>query len=567
MRYARGRMPRRTTRPIALSIAALAGVELVAAVGLVALEARLADGAWASAALALCDLTVVVAFVLRVLLRLHQGLAALALPRRVATLVAALVAALFVSVRLAAVVVLIHDVFAMAGWFRRVRPAERALLGVGHRPARSLVLSFISLIGVGTVLLSFPAAWASEPVPLVDALFTAVSAVCVTGLTTVDTAVVWSTFGKGVIAALIQLGGLGIMAVAAAMTMGLGRGLGVRDRALVEGALAEADAVEIKALLKSLVLSTLAIEALGALALFARFSEMMPARQAVAYSLFHAVSAFCNAGFSLYSDNLVRFADDPLVNGIVAGLITCGGLGFGVLVALTRWVRTGGRQALPEHAKLVLMSSAALVWVGGLFYFFFEYDHSLASLDLGGKTLGALFQSVTARTAGFNTVPLDALHPLTTLLLIGLMFIGASPGSCGGGIKTTTAAVVALAVRAYILERGDVELYGRRLPDVTVLRALALTGGAVVSFTLALGLLLVTESQPFLSLAFETASALGTVGLTLGVTPNLTISGRLIVAALMFVGRVGALTAVAAMASRQSAPARIRLPLGKILLG
>ncbi|MEK7703729.1 MAG: potassium transporter TrkG [Myxococcota bacterium] len=473
----------------------------------------------------------------------------------------------FGSVRLAAALALLVDLIALVRWVRRDRPGQRVLVDVGHRPARALVLSFTGLIGVGTVLLALPASSSGDAIAWIDAFFTAVSATCVTGLTTVDTATAWSPFGLGVILGLIQLGGLGIMAVSAAMTLAFGRHLGLQQDAVMRGTFDESDAEELRALLRTLVGSTVAIEAGGAALLFLRFGRELPFGEALLASTFHSISAFCNAGFALYSDNLVRFGADPLVSGTVMVLITLGGLGFGVLVTLGRYVRSRGRQRLTAHAKVVLVTSAALVWVGGIAYFFFEYDRSLAHLGLGGKALAALFQSVTARTAGFNSVPLDLAHPVTILVLIALMIVGASPGSTGGGIKTTTFALVILAARAYLRDRADVEVFGRRIPSSLVMRALAVCGGATLAYFLGLAVLLTTEAQQFAPLMFETASALGTVGLSLGVTPKLTVIGRLVVAGLMFAGRVGPLTIASAAAARRGITARVVLPEGKVLIG
>ncbi len=542
--------------------------EAAAAVAMLAIETTRAGWApWMQHALGLTNVVVLAAFGLRVL---AASLAARKLPREPGTLaaIAAVLVFLFVSVRVAAAVALLHDVVKLLRWIFGERPGERLLVDIGSRPAGSLVLSFAGLIAVGTFMLFLPAASAGEPVRLIDSFFTAVSATCVTGLITVDTATAWSPFGKLVILVLIQLGGLGIMALSAFMALAFGRALGAKRHRLLHGALDEPDAEELRALVKGVVLWTLSIEGVGAAVLFARFWASMPAGKALQYAVFHAVSAFCNAGFSLFSDSLMGYATDPWVCGTVAGLVVLGGLGFGVLVGLGRLVRAPKTARLTMHTKLVLLTTLILLWSGALLYFFFEYTRSLANLSLGDKVLAAIFQSAMARTAGFNSVPFDIhlIHPVTILVLIVLMFIGAAPGSTGGGIKVTTFAVIMLAARSLVAEREDVEVFGRRLPRQLILRALALTGGAVVGLLLGFGALLVTEQASFPALAFEAASALGTVGLSLGVTPTLSVWGRLIIAALMFAGRVGPLTALSA-ATRRSQQARITLPEGRVLVG
>lgn len=558
--------PRDTGSRLRRLSAFLAWAELGAAVLMVSLEAAMASATrWMVLVLAIANILVLAAFSLRVIV---GGLAREGGRPRLASIAATVAVVVFtlVSLRIAAGVALLHDGLLALRWARGSRPTAKVLVGVGHRPARVLVLSFLALIALGTLLLSLPAASAGKSTAAVDALFTAVSATCVTGLATLDTATHWSPFGQGVIFVLFQLGGLGIMVISAAMTLAVGGAIGLRTGVALQSAFDENNAEELKVLLKSLVLWTLGIESVGAIVLALRFSADMPVPDAIWSAAFHAVSAFCNAGFSLYSNSLESYVSSPIVNGVMIGLIVFGGLGFGVLVALARLAR-GSLYRLPMHVKLVLVTSALLMWVGAFFYFFFEYDRSLAHLSLPGKLLAALFQSVTTRTAGFNSVPLGELHPVTVVVMIVLMFIGAAPGSTGGGIKVTTLALVFLAARAYLLERNAVEAFGRTVPDSQVLRALALAGGAAVSFVLGFATLLALEPAGFMDLAFETVSALGTVGLTLGVTPELSSAGRLVVCVLMFAGRVGPLTAVAAASTQRRGRSGITLPEGKVLVG
>ena len=486
-------------------------------------------------------------------------------PRVIVTLAAAALSGL-VSIRLAAGVALLHECWRAWRFVASSRP-DALLAPVGRRPAEVLVISFAALIAVGTFVLFLPAAArAGQSVRLIDAFFTAVSATCVTGLTTLDGAVTWSTFGLFAIALLIQLGGLGIMTVAAFTTIAVGRGLTLRQGALLQNAFDVPDAAEMRMLIKAVVVWTLTIESLGASILLLRFGAQMPFERAAAYALFHAVSAFCNAGFALYSDSLVRFVSDPVVNITMGALIILGGFGFGVLVALVRVALAPGRRRLPVHAKLVLVSSLLLTWLGALVYFFLEYDCSLSHLGLGEKIMAAVFQSISLRTAGFNTVPIEGVHQATLLFMTGLMFVGASPGSTGGGIKTTTFAVLVLALRALLAEKCDLEVFDRRVPQAVVFRAFALTSGAVLVLFAGVMSLLITEKLSPHVLMFEAVSALGTVGLTLGATSKLSVAGRLVVCVLMFVGRLGPLTVLAA-AGRSGSSARYSLPEERILVG
>jgi trk system potassium uptake protein len=553
--------------PIRRVKAILVWLEALAAFGWIMAEAGLARGAsWLPAVLIASAGVVVLFFGLRMAARTSRGWRQLTEPSTLMTLVAVFLSSLL-WLRVAAAIAVLHGLIEIYLWLKRERPGRRILVDVGYRPARALVSSFATLIGVGTILLSFPASWAAAPVSVVDALFTATSASCVTGLTTVDTATLWSPFGKAVILVLIQLGGLGIMAIAAAATLFLGRTMGIEEVAVVRGAFDEADAEELETLLRGLVVSTLAIEAIGSIILAVRFATEMPLGEALIYGVFHSISAFCNAGFALFSGNLVQYAADPTVSITVMVLIILGGFGFGVLVALFRAARISGHYRLPVHAKVVIATSAILIWVGALIFFFFEYDRSLAHLSLPGKVLASVFQSVTPRTAGYNTVAMGDLHPVTVLVLIALMFIGASPGSTGGGAKTSTVAVVFLAIRAYLTDRQDVEVFGRRLSSDNVMRALALLGGYTMTYVVGVGLLLTTETAEFHRVAFEAASALGTVGLSMDLTPTLSTAGKLIAVSLMFVGRVGPLTAAAAAAARGSLSAGIRYPEGRVLVG
>lgn len=510
--------------------------------------------------------TVLAAFAARIGLKLLRSWRRILVTRHFIACVVVLLALPF-SLRLAALFAVIHECADGIRWYQREKPGGRVLVNIHHRPARSLVFSFLGLIGVGTLLLSFPVAASGQAVPLVDALFTAVSAACVTGLITVDTATAWSPFGQGVILVLVQLGGLGIMVISSVMALALGHRLSRQRDAAVRSVFDEPSAEELKYLLRDVAVWTLGIELAGAALLFSRFVFLMPWDEAMVSAGFHAVSAFCNAGFSLYSGSLVRFDEDWVVNLIVMVLVVLGGIGFGVLMGLRRGLLERSQRGLSIHVRLVLLVSLGLIGGAAFLYFFFEYDHSLAHLSFSGKILASFFHSVSARTAGFNTVPLGEMHGATSLVMMILMLIGASPGSTGGGVKTTTILVVFLAVRAFLSDRPQPEILGRRIPDALVLRATALMGTASAVYVVGLVWLLRVEGGEFLPLAFETASALGTSGLSLGVTPTLSVPGKLVVACLMFAGRLGPLTLVAAMSRRDGKSSSVRLPEGKVMIG
>ncbi|GAB4376207.1 MAG: hypothetical protein Kow0062_16170 [Acidobacteriota bacterium] len=436
-----------------------------------------------------------------------------------------------------------------------------------ERPAQLVLVSFALLIAAGTVALGFPAAAASgRPLHPTDALFTATSASCVTGLIVLDTPHDFTTFGHVVILLLIQLGGLNIMALSTFAVMVFGRRRGVR----AAGALGELldlpvgrSAFRVAAFL---VLSTLAIETIGAAVLAQRFHAAGLAWGEAAWrGAFHAVSAFCNAGFSLQSDSLVMFASDPVALVTTGMLIVLGGLGFAVLAAA--WYRLTGRRhhAFSLQVRLVLAVTAVLIVGGTAAWLLLEWNASLAGMPASDRLLNALFASITLRTAGFNTLDMTAVRPVTILLMLGLMFVGASPGGTGGGIKTTTVAVLLGAIPALARNQPRVTIFRRHVPLETVFRCTAIAVVAALILGVGTALLLATQTGEFAELLFEATSAFGTVGLSLGATARLDIVGKLIVTALMFLGRVGPLT-IALLLARGTAT-RISFPEARIMVG
>jgi trk system potassium uptake protein TrkH len=427
-------------------------------------------------------------------------------------------------------------------------------------PERTLILSFLIIILIGTFLLSLPHAAREQSTSLIDALFTATSAVCVTGLIVVDTGSFYSYFGQTVILILVQLGGLGIMTFSVFFYLLLGRSIGFRDRRIIQDTFSQFPIRNIYVLLKSVFLYTMVIELVGTLFLLVGWRGHFPPMTALYFSLFHAISAFCNAGFCLFPDSFVSFQSNILVNLSITSLIILGGIGF---IVLKEMVESGFRRNPPIrislHSKAVLTTTAALIVLGTLFIFLIERNSSLLKFALGDKILISYFQSVTSRTAGFNTTPMVGLSSATLFMLIILMFIGASPGSCGGGIKTTNLATLFSVVLNRAKGRDRANLFKRTIPHETVARSVSIILASGLAVIIITTLLLITqlgdashtESRSlFLEYLFEAVSAFGTVGLSMGVTTKLDLAGKLIITAMMLLGRLGPLTLAFAMARR-----------------
>ena len=419
------------------------------------------------------------------------------------------------------------------------------------RPERVMALGFLALILLGGVLLSLPcAAQNGRSIGLGNGLFTATSAVCVTGLVAVDTGTTFSLFGQLTLLLLIQIGGLGFMAFATLTMMLLGRKIGLRDRMLLRESM-----------------NTSGMSGL------VRFVPLLGWGKGVYFSIFHAVSAFCNAGFDLFGhfSSLTAFQNEPLVLLTISTLIVLGGTGFAVLGEVTRQ-RFQWRE-LSLHSRLVLGMTGVLLLMGMTFFCLTEWRNpaTLGGISgAGNKLVNALMQSTTMRTAGFNSVDLASMRQSSKLMSIILMFIGASPASTGGGVKTTTVAVLALTVWSVIRGDADVQLAHRRVPPGLIRRALAIVS---ISLAMALGgtmllTLLEGDGQPFLDMMFEAFSAMATVGVSSAGTPNLTAGSKTVLALMMFFGRVGPLTMASALASRQNRNAsKIRYPEEEITIG
>lgn len=443
------------------------------------------------------------------------------------------------------------------------------------RPVQFIVLSFAGTILAGALLLWLPDFTRQVSVSFVDALFTSTSAVCVTGLTVVDTGTGFSLWGQLIIMGLIQVGGLGPIIFSVLIVHFLTGSISLRDREGVLKSVSRHHRTSLAGFLRSIVLITVLIETCGALLLALGFARSYPMGQALYLGVFHSISAFCNAGFSLFPDNLMGYRADALVSLTVASLIVSGGLGFIVIVDLfyavrdRRWLRD-----LSLHSRVVVLTTALLLLGGVLIFLVFEHGNALQGIPWSHQLLIAVFESVTPRTAGFNTVEYGTLTTITLFFTIFLMFVGGSSGSCAGGIKTNTFGALVAMVRARLRGRSQVKLMDRRLPEAVIGRAISLVVLSFLVLNLVAVCLVITEMGQipfqsaqgrFIAILFEATSAFGTVGLSTGITPSLTSTGKLLLAFLMFVGRVGPLTLITLL--RPRVPDKLRFAEEDIQIG
>ncbi len=446
-------------------------------------------------------------------------------------------------------------------------------------PPVLILLSFAAIISAGTILLLLPAAGVGRPLGFIEALFTATSATCVTGLTVIDIGTRLTLFGQLVVLLLIQMGGLGIMTFSTFFALLFARRLSIREREILHQTLSQHPMKDIAALLKTVFLATIVIELVGAGVYWLRFSKDFTPAHAAYVSLFHSVSAFCNAGFSLFSTSFVAYQSDWIVNLNSMVLIVVGGLGFIVVYDVARNLkrrRNGRRMRLSFHSKVVLATTGILIPSGAVLFFLLEWGNSLRHVGWGTRFLISFFQSITARTAGFNTVDIGHLTNAALMLLTILMVIGASPASCGGGIKTTTLAVIAAMAAARFRERDDVNLMNRRIPQGIVSRAVAIavfSGFIITLFTLLLlsielpGASHTATRGSFMEIFFEVISAFGTVGLSTGITSDFSSTGRLLLVVLMYVGRLGPLTIAVALSGARQKKLPYRYAEDHVLIG
>jgi trk system potassium uptake protein len=447
-------------------------------------------------------------------------------------------------------------------------------------PSLYPVIGFLVLILAGAVVLMAIPTTNGSHLAFIDALFMATSATCVTGLAVIDIGTELTLWGQLTLLALIQMGGLGIMTFSTVFILALGHSISFRSRFVMQDIFAHTHRADLHTLLRNVILFTLSFEAVGALLLWYGFSQELEPMTAAYYGLFHAVSAFCNAGLGLFADNLMRYRGDPLVSLTVVILIVAGGIGFMVLHELSglpgnvrKWTVFWNRLSL--HTKMVLNITLWLIAGGTFFFLVSEWSNTLKDLPFATKLLASLFQSVTPRTAGFNTVDIAALNNITLLGMIMLMFIGASPGSTGGGVKTTSMGVLLAMSRARLTGTEHVHAFKRRISDGTINRAYSIFVVSTLIVMLGTAFMLIAEvgNLPeemsrgrFMEYLFETTSAFGTVGLSMGITPGLSAWSKFTLVLVMYTGRLGPL--VVAMAIR---PVRQRgaflYPEEKLMIG
>lgn len=439
------------------------------------------------------------------------------------------------------------------------------------KPAQLVILSFSAVIFLGTFLLMLPvSSKEGQAISFIDALFMSTSATCVTGLATVSLSENFSMFGQVVILILIQIGGLSIMTLYSSMTILLGKSIGMKDRIIMQDLLEVSSLDELFQMIIDIIKYTFFIELWGGIVLTIAFTfEGFEFSKALYYGFFHSISAFCNAGFSLFDTSLESYSTNPLVNFTIITLITAGGLGFIVLKELTAVITTKRKLSrIGMHSKVVLITSFGLTIVGALLFFFGEFLNALDSYSIWDKMQISLFQSVTLRTAGFNTLPFNNLNQYTIYGMTLFMFIGGSPGSTAGGVKTTTLAILIQSIISTLKGDKQVRLLDRTIPGPIVVRAIALTFFSILMTSIFILVMMRMETeQSFLTIFFEVISASGTVGLSLGITSFLTTWGKFVISFVMLIGRIGPLTLILAIGQRADERGKFDYPDGRIMIG
>ncbi|EYD69204.1 potassium uptake protein KtrB [Fusobacterium necrophorum subsp. funduliforme B35] len=435
-------------------------------------------------------------------------------------------------------------------------------------PSRKLILGFLSVIAVGVFLLMLPFSLKEgKSLNFLEALFTVVSAVCVTGLTVVDVSEVFSPLGDVILIALIQIGGLGVMTFSSIVFLLAGQKMTLYTRILLKEERNANSVGEILNFVRLMLLTVFIIESIGAVILIHEFRKIMPHEQAIYYGIFHSISAFCNAGFSLFSNSLENFRGNSVISLTISYLIILGGMGFAIINSFIMMIRKGVSR-FTLTSKLAIHISMILTFGGAVLFFLLEFSNSatLSPLPWSEKIISSVFQSVTLRTAGFNTIPLGNLRSATVFMACIWMLIGASPGSTGGGIKTTTLGVILFYVIGIIRGKEHVEIFNRRLDWDVMNKALALLVVSLSYIALVILFLLVLEPFSMEKIVFEVVSAFGTVGLTMGITPYLSVTSKLVIIVTMFVGRLGPMTIALALGEKKK-KARVQCPKEDILIG
>lgn len=431
-------------------------------------------------------------------------------------------------------------------------------------PSQLLVLVFLFFIILGTFLLKLPIS-TTNSVSWTDALFTATSAMTVTGLAVVDTGTAYTTIGQLVILMLIQVGGLGIMSFAILIFMMLGKKIGFKERLIIQHSLNQTSLGGVIKLVKNLFIYSFTIEIIAMVILAIRWVPEYGWGKGMYYSLFHSISAFNNAGFSIWSDSLMGYVGDPLVNLVITFLFIVGGIGFTVLSDL--WHKRSFKR-LSLHSKLMIGGTFFLNLLAMIIVFSLEYQNpnTLGTLSsLGDKLWASYFQAVTPRTAGFNSLDIGSLHEATITFMLLLMFVGAGSASTGGGIKLTTFLVIILSVLTFLRDKRQITIGNRAIKDNVIVRSLAISTISILFIFLAVFLLNMTEPEPFLKILFEVFSAFGTVGLSMGITADLSYTGKIIIVFIMFLGKLGPLTLAFSLA--KPGHGKIRYPSEDILTG
>ncbi|MCA0989019.1 TrkH family potassium uptake protein [Guptibacillus algicola] len=430
-------------------------------------------------------------------------------------------------------------------------------------PPRTLLLIFIVVSTVGMILLKLPQSTTTS-ITWTDAWFTAVSAITVTGLAVVDTGTTYTTFGQIIILLLIQVGGLGIMTFAALVFILIGKKIGVSQRLLIMQSLNQGKMGGIIKLVQSLLLFSLFIEAVGALFLFIRWIPELGISEGMYAAIFHSISAYNNAGFSIWTDSLTTYVSDPIVNLVITMLFILGGIGFTVLVDLKNKKHF---REFSLHTKLMIVGTVAINIIAFVVILLLEWNNkaTLGSLDMMGKVWAAFFQAVTPRTAGFNSIDITSMEETSLFFMIILMFIGAGSGSTGGGIKLTTFIAMILSVNTFLKGKNEITVFHKTVPFSIVVKALAITvisSGVVLTGVFLLDL---TQRAPFLPILFEVVSAFGTVGLSMGLTGDLNEIGKVTLIFLMMIGKLGPLTLAFSLASKKVS--KIRYPEEELYTG
>lgn len=438
-------------------------------------------------------------------------------------------------------------------------------------PTQVLVVGFAVTILIGAFILMTPLSSASgEWTDFISALFTSTSAVCVTGLIVVDTGTYWSGFGQFIIIALIQIGGLGFMTFTTLAFIIARKRIGLKERLVLQEGFNAYNLGGIVKYTKYVLLYTFTVELIGSIFLTIGFAPRYGLGRGIIMGIFHSISSFCNAGFDLIGNyrSITGYVDNYIITITIGMLIVIGGLGFFVASDIFKNRRF---KKLALHTKLVLIISTVMLLGGMVLFFIFEYNNpeTMKDLPLDVKILASWFQSVTPRTAGYNSLDLGAMTTASSFLTIILMFIGASPGSTGGGIKTTTFGIILLTVVSVLKGRDETEVFKRTIPINVIKRALSIVCIALFVVTVAVAILSFTEDASFLEICYEVVSGFATVGLTMGITQELTTVGRLVIISTMFIGRLGPLTIALAVAQLQSSSnkGKYRYPDGDILVG